>query len=184
MVRVRGMQEQYKQTLRFASYHAGGVALATALLMGVMGGGFIAGLLAMPLVVIGMGALAVAHEAHEMKRQRVMVAPSATTTEVPRWEGARDREIPIIASVTEAEGVCPLGYRFRVGETWNLDGDAYGLPGNCPTAATKLQEAAEHLRHTEKTTVGVAICQTKKHRVFFELRRQPVEYADQKQSPE
>lgn len=178
------MQEQYKQTLRFASYHAGVMVLATALLMGVMGGGFIAVLLAMPLVVIGMGALAVAHEAHKMKRRRALVAPAATTTEVPRREVAREREIPIIASVTEAEGVCPLGHRFQVGETWNLDGDAYGLPGTCPTAATKLQGAAEYLRRTEKTTVGMTICQSKAHKVVFQLRRQPVHYADQKQSPE
>lgn len=175
------MEGQNKGTIRFATYHAISALLAVAVLLGVMGGGFIAGLVAIPLAVIGMGVLAVAHE---VERPRVLVAPVTTTTEVPRRKVARDREIPIIASVTEAEGVCPLGYRFQVGETWNLDGDAYGLPGNCPTAATKLQEAAEYLQRTEKTTVGVTICQTREHRVVFQLRRQPVEYADQKQSPE
>lgn len=177
---VWGMQDQYKQTLRFASYHAGGVALATALLLGVMGGGFLAGLLAMPLVVIGMGGLAVAHE---MQRRRALVTPSATTTDVPRRERL-DGAVVVVATVAEAKGVCPRGYRFYVGQNWSVDGDPEAVTGICPAAAEKLEEACLQLRQSGRSAIGVTICQSKAHKVVFQLQRQPVEYADQMQSPE
>lgn len=177
---VWGMQDQYKQTLRFASYHAGGVALATVLLLGVMGGGFLAGLLAMPLSVTGMGVLAIAHE---RERRRGMVALPAITTEVTRREVA-EAALPIIAIVTEAKGVCPLGYQFYVGQNWSVDGDPRSLTGVCPAAREKLKEASDNLRRTGQSTLGVTICQTKEHRVVFQLRRQPVESVGLERSQE
>jgi hypothetical protein len=163
------MEGQNKGAIRFATYHAIGVLLAVAVLLGVMGGGFIAGLVAILLAVIGMGVLAVAHE---VGRRRALVAPSATTAEVPRREVARDREIPIIASVTEAEGVCPLGYRFYVGQNWSLNGDTHGATEACPVAAGKLAEAAASLRSNGGSSLGMTICQTAQHRVVFQLSRQ------------
>jgi uncharacterized repeat protein (TIGR04076 family) len=159
----------YGLSMKFVAFHAVGVALAAVLLLGVVGGGFLAGLLLIPLVVAGMGALAIAHR---MTRRRGTAAPPATAAVLSRAEEARAQEVAMVARVTEAEGVCPRGYRFYVGQNWRLNGDMHGDTEACPMAAGKLADAAASLRSDGESSVGMAMCQTGQHRVVFQLSRQ------------
>ena len=66
------MIAQDNLSMRFVGFHAAGVTLATVVLLGVMGGGFLAGLLVLPLVVAGTGALGIAHG---MSKRRTLATP-------------------------------------------------------------------------------------------------------------
>ena len=163
------MSAQDKLSMRLVGFHAAGVILATVVLLGVMGGGFLAGLVALPLVVAGIGALVIAHR---MSKRRTFATPPAITAVPLPAEGARAQEVAMVARVTEAEGVCPRGYRFHVGQIWSLNGDIHGDAEACPVAAGKLAEGAARLRSNGEGLVGTTVCQTGQHRVVFQLSRQ------------
>jgi hypothetical protein len=162
-----GVNAHYDLSMKFVMFHAVGVALATVLLLGVMGSGFLAGLLLMPLVVAGIGALVIAQR---MTRRGGAAAPPAPAPSRP--VEAKRREEAIVAMVTEAQGVCPRGYRFYVGQNWTLNGAIHGDTEVCPVAAAKLAEAAASFRRDGEGLVGMALCQTGQHRVAFQLSGQ------------
>lgn len=162
---MEGVASRSKNLWWPAFFAIGGMLLSTALLLGITGG-FIVVLLAFLLIVPGMAILAIAHTFQQ--RQEVAAAGKTQPVATPQIE-IKPPTVPVVARVIEAGGLCPLGYQFRIGDIYTLNGEASGLAHGCPVAGKALREAREHLRRAEERGVQKVVCRSGHHRVVFEL---------------
>ncbi len=166
------MKTEYVRGLTWMALLLGGAALAVLLLLGITGG-FIVGTLAFLVITPAMTVLAIAHT---LEKRRLTKAQRVTPETVVTEADAEAVAAPVFARVIAARGVCPMGYRHRVGEVWTMNGKAEGAHTLCPAAEAKLLEAGKNLRGEGERTEKV-ICETKDHQVVIELANRKVELA-------
>lgn len=164
------MKSELKRFLTWMALIAGGIAVAVLLLLGITGG-FLVGTVALVLTALALTTLAVinTYAGRRGAEERPTAGEAVPAEVVPE---------PVVARVTEAAGVCTMGYEYRVGEVWDVNGKVEGAHPLCPVVEAKLREAGKHLRdardgrETEKV-----ICEAKGHRVVIELAKREAEVA-------
>lgn len=75
----------------------------------------------------------------------------------------------VTATVVAAEGLCPDGYGFQIGDSWAVNGLVQGPRELCPMAARLLERAAARLREGHPDGEEVR-CLGPNHRVIFALQ--------------
>ena len=98
--------------------------------------------------------------------------PEGVVEEQEKGVRATKPVVPLVARVIEAEGVCPMGYKFQIKDVWTLNGEEHGASGLCPVAKKALLEARERLCRDEKSILEKVLCRNGRHMVAFELERQ------------
>ncbi len=100
--------------------------------------------------------------------------PERVVEEQEKGVRATTTVVPVLVRVTEAEGVCPMGYRFQIEDVWTLNGEEHGVSGLCPVAKKTLLEARELLCRDEKSMPEKVLCRNGRHMVAFELEPKAV----------
>jgi hypothetical protein len=158
--------------LMIVAWAVGSFFLALFLIFGLFGG-LLLGVLLIPLILVLLPVVMIV--------AAFKGAPASATTadEHAIAESLAPEELealistalaPVLATVVDAEGTCPMKRTFRVREAWTLNGKWSGAE-LCPHAEKLLTMSAAQLRSGEIQDGELRQCLGEGHRVVFQLRK-------------
>lgn len=143
-----------------------GIGIALLLALGMFGGYILALLLALSAVV-GLIVMQVAAIVGWVRRRK----HGGCLLEASRNLGRTVPQVVAIARVIQAQGMCPLGQRFRVGQMFLFTEDTVA-PDLCPLVRSRLEWVVGRCRRGEDVSQESVVCQDLDHghRVVFGFR--------------
>lgn len=158
------MKTKGDSLITIIAWLVGGFVLSIVALFTIMGG-YIFGILLMVAFPFIAGFLAL----EAMFGKRPVYVTSVGTEDISAEHQEEFPALHISARVVSAEGICPVGRSFRVGDLWTINGVLQGSEGLCPSAEQLLRNTAARLREGQ-THIEEVRCVGPEHRVIFAIQ--------------
>ncbi len=156
--------------LMIVGWAVGSFFLALFLIFGLFGG-LLLGVLLIPLILILLPVVMIV-AALQGKPAPTTITKQHDIAEalVPEEHEALISPTPVLVTVVDVEGTCPMKRTYRVKQGWTLNGKWSGAE-LCPHAERLLTESAAQLRSGEIQDGELRQCLGEGHRVVFQLRK-------------